>query len=62
MDKKIIALLLIIAIVLPLLFINFEEEPVANKKPVVEIIYPLSVIGSLSMETKNGTTSGVLIT
>jgi len=42
MDKKIIALLLIIAIVLPLLFINFEEEPVANKKPVVEIIYPLS--------------------
>jgi len=40
MDKKIIALLIVIAIVLSLFFINIEEEKIANKKPVVEIVYP----------------------
>lgn len=40
MDKRIIALVIVIAIVIPIFFINFEEEPVANKIPVVEILYP----------------------
>ena len=40
MDKKIIALLLVIAIILPLFLINFEKEDIVNQKPVVEILYP----------------------
>ena len=41
MDKKIIALLLVIAIIVPLFLINFEEEKnKENQKPIVEILYP----------------------
>ena len=39
--KKIIAVILIVAVVSPVIFIYFEEEKVEiNKKPVVEIVYP----------------------
>ncbi|MCK4365498.1 MAG: caspase family protein [Thermoplasmatales archaeon] len=39
--KKIIAVILIVAVVSPVIFIYFEEETVeVNKKPVVEIVYP----------------------
>ena len=39
--KKLIALLLIIAVILPLIFVYFQEDKVNfNRKPMVEISYP----------------------
>jgi len=42
MDKRIIAVLLVVAIIIPIFLINynFEEEKEENKKPILEIIYP----------------------
>ena len=43
MDKKIIVLLIVVAIIIPVILINYNEETkYVNQKPVVEILFPLS--------------------
>jgi hypothetical protein len=50
--KKILAVILIVAVVFPIVFIYFEEEKVeVNEKPLVEIVYP-----------KDGSTVSKLVT
>ncbi len=54
--KKIIALLLIIAVILPLIFIYFEEDKVnLNRKPNVEITYPYDGAVVSKIVTVSGT-------
>lgn len=42
MNKKIIALVIVVAISLPLIYTSFQEEAIENKKPIVEITYPVA--------------------
>lgn len=54
--KKIIALLLIIAVILPLIFVYFQEEKVNyNRKPIVEITYPYDGAVVSKIVTVSGT-------
>ena len=57
MDKKIIAILLLISVTLPLFSGCLEEEKSSNKKPVVEITYPRSGATVSNIVTISGTAS-----
>jgi len=54
--KKIIAVLLIVVVILPLIFIYFQEDKDnLNRKPIVEITYPCDGAVVSKIVTVNGT-------